>query len=278
MGNHATVCLVNRTPTQKVDLQSIKYLALGIGSIRGVALLGAYQRLLELGLPPIRGISGSSVGCIMGLGIILGLSIKEIYTFLEQFIQKGLEFKFKIEKSCNKLSFIDNEQLRTELVRLLQMKGLSGATNFKDLYEKSNIDYRVVAYNLQTEQTETFSYMTTPTDLIVTAVMASSSIPFVFKPERLNDICYIDGGVGKEIPFYEFPRAETLGLYLFDSYRSQKIAKEFFPSLTDDEKDHIISIDVSRVKTTHFQLTSAMKAWLLRQGRLAVDNYVGTME
>ena len=99
MGNaqHANLCLVNRRAAQPIDLSRVKYLTLGIGSIRGVALLGAYERLLALGLPTPQGTAGSSVGCIVGLGITLGLTVPEIQKFLDQFLQKSDEFKFKLE-------------------------------------------------------------------------------------------------------------------------------------------------------------------------------------
>ena len=76
--------------------------------------------------------------------------------------------------------------------------------------------------------------------------------------------------------FREFPLSETMGLYLFDAYRDRKNAKEMFSALTTAEQDRFISIDVSRVKTTHFNLTSAMQAYLIRQGQRAVDIYYPT--
>lgn len=275
MGNqHATACLVGRQPMNRLPIQDVRYLALGIGSIRGVALLSAYKRLVQKGLPRLQGIAGSSVGCILGLGIVLQMSTNELQQFLEHFIeQQGSHFTIKIERSCGKFSWINNEPLRVEIERLLRERNMSPTITFLELYQKTKVDYRVVAYNLETKTTETFNYQRTPTDSVIHAIMASSSIPYLFKPERLRDQCYIDGGFVNEIPLREFPLSQTLGLYLYDAYRDRTNADKLFSSLSSTEKDHFISMDVSRVKTTHFKLTTAMKAYLTKQGEDSIDIY-----
>ena len=275
MGNqHAKLCLIDRQPINRVPLADIKYLALGIGSIRGVALMSAYERLLQKGLPPLKGVAGSSVGCVMGLCIVMGLDASTMRRILQEFIeQQGRRFTISVSRSCNAYSWIDNEPLRFFLEQLLQTYQFSPAVTFQQLYDKTKIDYRVVAYNLKSKKTETFGYLTTPTEVVVPAIMASSSIPYIFKPEQIRDVCYIDGGYMNEIPFQEFPLSETMGLYLYDAYRDRKNAKQMFSRLTTQEQDRFISIDVSRVKTTHFHLTAGMHEYLLRQGQRAVDIY-----
>jgi NTE family protein len=258
-----------------MPITTVKYLALGIGSIRGVALLGAYEQLVQLGLQSLDGVAGASVGAIIGLCIVIGLTPKEMHSFLDLFISnEGKRMKFRLGRGCDKFSFFDSEPLRMELHRLLSIKHFTLGTTFQQLFDQTKKDYRVIAYSMKNKDSKTFSKDKTPDVSVVEAIMASSAIPYVFRPVQTdNQQCYMDGSVSVQIPFYEFPVESTLGLYLFDAYRSRKVAHQFFPALTPSAKDQIISIDVSRVKNTYFQLTHQMKAWLLQQGQSAVSLY-----
>ncbi len=272
MGNSQDrqLCLVGRKPVNIPDLKQIKYLALGIGSIRGIALIGAYEELKNMGLKDINGVSGSSIGSIIGLCIVLNMTISE----MKKCMNSKMKFNFKITKTCHKYCFLDKEPLRREIEKILTNKGFDKTTTFAELYTRTNKDFRVVVHNSLNNISEILFYKNTPNMKITTAIMASASMPFVFSPESYKESCYVDGGLSMEIPFYEFPINQTLGLYLYDRYRNRKISKLFFGYMTEEVKDHIISIDISRVNAMEFDPSESAKKWLYNQGTLAVINHM----
>ena len=149
------------------------------GGARGFSHLGVLQALNEAGIYPDC-ISGTSSGSIAGVLYADGYSPREILEILSK--NKRLDY----------LSFaIPNDGLleMNGMLKILQ-KNLR-AKNFKDL----KIPLFVAATNLNHGKIEYFS----KGDL-VEAVIASCSIPIVFKPHIINNIHYVDGGVMDNLP------------------------------------------------------------------------------
>jgi len=280
MGNtqYHKLCLVGRIPHTPLAVKDIKYLALGAGSIRGIALIGAYKALLDKGLQKPLGIAGSSVGAMIAVAIAVGLQpteMKEMITFPDY---RKVNTNYKWFISCGKLSYIDPTPLKQELDKMLIRHGVNPKITFKQFLKKTGVDIRIVAYNIKTNKSETFSAANTPDNEVIGATMASGSMPIVFPPSRQLTPdktigCYVDGAVKVEIPFHEFPANSTLGLYLFDKYRLRTIGTNFFTPLTNLQKDHIISIDVSRVGALQLSPTQPMVNWLYNQGLNGITNY-----
>jgi len=160
-------------------------LVLSGGGTRGFAHLGVIEALNDAGIYPDV-ISGTSVGALAGVLYADGHTPKEIH---------------KILKSGSRLDF-----MRPALPRegLLQISGVTKilknnlhATTFEEL----KIPLYVTATDLNNGKAVYFS----KGDLI-DPIIASASIPVLFQPVIINNICYVDGGVLDNMPLKPIER------------------------------------------------------------------------
>lgn len=149
------------------------------GGARGFAHLGVLQALNEAGFFPDV-ISGTSAGALAGVMYADGYKPKEI---------------LKIMDSGSRLSY-----MRPTVPRegLLQISGILRilqdnlrAKRFEDL----KIPLFVTATNLNSGKIEYFSK-----GELIDPVIASASIPVLFKPVIMNNQHYVDGGVLDNLP------------------------------------------------------------------------------
>jgi NTE family protein len=154
-------------------------LVLSGGGARGFAHLGVLQALNEAGIFPDI-ISGTSAGALAGVLYCDGNPPKEI---------------LKMMKTNSRLDY-----MRPVLPRdgILQISGiiklLNSHLNAKK-FEDLKIPLIVAATDLNNGKAVYFS----KGDLI-TAVIASASIPVLFKPVIINKVYYVDGGVVDNLP------------------------------------------------------------------------------
>ena len=154
-------------------------LVLSGGGARGFAHLGVLQALNEADIYPDI-ISGTSAGALAGVFYCDGHSPREI---------------LKIMKLHSKLDY-----MRPALPRdgLLQISGIVKIleSNLKaKKFEDLKIPLVVAATDLNNARPVYFSG-----GELITSVIASSSIPVLFKPVIINNIYYVDGGVIDNLP------------------------------------------------------------------------------
>ncbi|MFA5818372.1 MAG: patatin-like phospholipase family protein [Bacteroidales bacterium] len=154
-------------------------LVLSGGGARGFAHLGLIQALNDAGIYPDV-ISGTSAGALAGVLYADGHTPKEI---------------LKLMNSGSRLDFI-----RPALPRegLLQIGGvikiLKNCLRAK-IFEELKIPLYVTATDLNNGKAVYFS-----TGDLLDPVIASASIPVLFRPVMINNICYVDGGVLDNLP------------------------------------------------------------------------------
>jgi NTE family protein len=154
-------------------------LVLSGGGARGFAHLGVLKALNEAGIFPDV-VSGTSAGAIVGALYCDGFAPEDI---------------LKMMKTHSRLDY-----MRPVLPRdgLLQISGVSKlleqnlkAKKFEDL----KIPLFVTATDLNHGKAVCFSK-----GELITPVIASSSIPVLFRPVIINKIYYVDGGVVDNLP------------------------------------------------------------------------------
>jgi len=154
-------------------------LVLSGGGARGFAHLGVLQALNEADIFPDV-ISGTSAGALTGVLYCDGHTPKQI---------------LKMMKTDNRLNY-----MRPALPRegLLQITGIAKiltanlrAKNFEDL----KIPLFATATDLNNGKSVSFSK-----GELLNAIIASASIPILFKPVIINNIHYVDGGVLDDFP------------------------------------------------------------------------------
>jgi len=157
-------------------------LALGGGGARGIAHLGVWQRLVELGVE-IHCIAGSSIGAIAGAIIAAG-RVEEALKWCAESDWKKLPKLFLethfTSKALTKGTRV--EKLLAELVGAKSFDELS--TSFAAVATDLNTGERVVMHDGD----------------LLSAVRASMSIPGVFRPVERDGRVLIDGQLVDPIP------------------------------------------------------------------------------
>lgn len=154
-------------------------LVLSGGGARGFAHLGVIKALNENGIYPDV-ISGTSAGAIAGAFYCDGYQPEEILSF---FIEKGL-YKY--------LEFIIPKKGLIKITGLLKL--IDEHLNSK-YFENLKTPLYVAATDINYAKPVYFS-----SGELLPAVIASSAIPVIFQPFKINDITYVDGGLTDNLP------------------------------------------------------------------------------
>lgn len=154
-------------------------LALSGGGARGIAHIGVIQALEDQGIFPTA-LAGASAGSVVGAMYAAGLAPSEILDFVKD----------------SKFWRIFRIGLPTDGVARLgylreRLSGMLRADNFSAL--KKPLFVSVTNLNLGTSEIHSEGPLL---DIIV----ASCSIPLIFKPVELNGQVYVDGGVLNNLP------------------------------------------------------------------------------
>jgi NTE family protein len=156
-------------------------LVLSGGGARGFAHLGVMQALNEAGIFPDI-ISGTSAGALAGVLYADGKSPKEIH---------------QIMHSGSRLDFMRPVMPREGLLQIGGVIKILKDTLKAKTFEDLQIPLFVAATDLNNGKAVYFS----KGDLL-NPVIASASIPVLFRPVIINNICYVDGGVLDNLPLH----------------------------------------------------------------------------
>jgi NTE family protein len=189
-------------------------LVLSGGGARGIAHIGVLKALNELNIHPTI-ISGTSAGSIIGVLYAMGLSSKEMIDFVGY---SSLWKFFRFEWSAGGLSNLN--YLRERLIQI----GIP--SNFEDLQKK----LYVTTTNLTKGKTEIFHE-----GPLLETILASCSIPLVFKPVIINGDRYADGGILNNLP------ASAI-----ISKAQRILGVNVIPLSADEDKDYQSSVQVAQ--------------------------------
>jgi NTE family protein len=154
-------------------------LVLSGGGARGFAHLGLLQALNEAGIFPDI-LSGTSAGALAGVLYCDGHSPKEI---------------LKIMKRHSRLDYMRPVLPRDGILQISGISKLLEANLSVKKFEDLKIPLVVCATDLNHGRAVYFS----KGDLLI-SIIASSSIPVLFKPVIINKVYYVDGGVLDNLP------------------------------------------------------------------------------
>lgn len=187
-------------------------LALSGGGAKGFAHIGVLKVLEEEGIP-IHVVSGTSMGAIVGSLYAIGYTPEEIeqialtsdweilfndnYRINPKNIASSISTKdtywFTFPFNNNKINLptglIDGQNISMMLYRLML------PYHNVDDFTKLPIPFAAVATDLATGEGHSFTQGYLPN-----VVRASAAIPTIFKPVKVGDSIYIDGGIARNIP------------------------------------------------------------------------------
>lgn len=154
-------------------------LVLSGGAARGFAHLGVFKALRERGIRP-QIVSGVSAGAIAGAFYCDGFEPEEV---LEIFNNTKI-FRF-VKMEFNRQGLLNISGLRKLLKNNLRTKNIE--------------DLKIPLIITATEIREGTASFFTQGDL-VNIIVASSSIPVIFKPAVIDGHTYVDGGINNNFP------------------------------------------------------------------------------
>jgi NTE family protein len=179
-------------------------LALGGGGTRGSAHVGVIQVLTEAGIP-IDCIAGTSMGSIVGGLYASGVPIDK----LEEIVRKNKAMKAFVGLPLPIKFAVAPVKFVPRVLGIKRFDGLEKSTRFKRFITKLlpedrrniedlHIPYCAVALNLVNGS----PYAFTKGDL-AQAMQASSAVPILKHPVRMDDALFVDGGVISNLPVKE---------------------------------------------------------------------------
>ncbi len=157
-------------------------LALGGGGARGIAHLGVWQRLRELGVP-IHCVAGTSIGAIVGAIIAAGRVDAALAWCAEPDWKKLPKLVFGNRLSSKAL--MQGRRVEELLAKLI------GAREFSNL----SMPFAAVATDLNSGEAVTMREGD-----VLSAVRASMSIPGVFRPVERQGRVLVDGQLVEPVP------------------------------------------------------------------------------
>ncbi len=160
-------------------------LALGSGGSRGIAHIGFLQALEEAEIRPDF-ISGCSMGSVVGAAYAAGVTPQDMRR-----AACSLRFFDLFDVTRKPGGVLDTRKIRKLLERYV------GDKEFHEL----KIPFSCVAVDMIRQEVVEFS-----SGQVLDAVVASSSIPSVFKPTEMDGMRLIDGGVLRRVPVEEVKR------------------------------------------------------------------------
>lgn len=165
-----------------MEQEQTKYklgIALSGGGAKGFAHLGVMQALNDRGLYP-EVISGTSSGAFAGVFYADGHVPSQVISFFDK-----KNFREFAEFTIPQGGFFKSAGLESFLKKNLRSK------KFEDL----KIPLHTLATDIEFGKSKVFS-----TGALVPAVIASCSVPIIFKPVKINEHYYVDGGLFKNFP------------------------------------------------------------------------------
>ena len=165
-------------------------LCIGGAGIDGVMFVGALEYLHSNSLLDLKRFYGCSIGSLIGILYITGISPKKILSMLMEIDTKELiQYDFSNIKTNN--SILNNTLLNT----LTSYIENHDTITIGEFVEKYNVDINIYSASLSTYEYINFNKKDYPEIKLKDAVIASMSVPFIFPPMKIGEKYYIDGCV-----------------------------------------------------------------------------------
>jgi NTE family protein len=197
-------------------MTKIKYLSFEGGGVKGLAFVGILKYFEEKGISQsdLIAVSGSSIGSIMALCVVLKLTSIEIKSLFDKYnFYNFLSFTKILSSIPNlfyKYGFLSTNELDKIINDIFNLKNIPTDISFTDLYNLTNINLIVTISNLNTNKTIFCSHNDTPSKDVKSTIITSASFPIIFTPTVIKDetsnqyTYYTDGGLFANIPFNYF--------------------------------------------------------------------------
>lgn len=151
----------------------------------------------------VHSIVGTSIGalfaCVFALGIPAGTIEQDIKTFFKT--PENVFFPASTIVRVYQELGLDDAHITTRLLEkyFIELWGTTDVS-FMDFAKKTGKDLVICASCIETSTATYFSVNTTPEVCVLTAIQASMTVPMVFRPVKIGEYHYVDGGITDNHP------------------------------------------------------------------------------
>ena len=201
-----------------------KHLVLSGGSWKGLYMAGAINYFIDkkyLALNEIETIYATSVGTLIATLIALKIEWESVIKYfvnvpIKQLNNVNLDMCVQMFNDCGILdktffikllgSFFKSKYLDIESITL------------NEFYKYSNIELNFFALEFDTMKTINFNHNNNPDTKLLDALYCSCTFPYLFKPSKINNKIYLDGGLNVHYPsiycLEKHENEEIFGIYI----------------------------------------------------------------
>lgn len=178
----------------------MKNLVLSGGGIKGIAQIGALKALEEKNmLEHINNYCGTSIGSFIVLMLCIGYKYNDIWTLFKLDLNKFYNVN-NIFNFFEDYSLLDTKPVQKLLKLIINEKYNKNDITFKELYDITKKTLNIYAINITKGIETNFNYINTPNISVLEACIASSSVPFIFPPRKIEDNLYVDALIVNNYP------------------------------------------------------------------------------
>ena len=214
--------------------------ALGAGGSRGVAHIGFLKAMEEAGIRPDF-ITGCSMGSVIGAVYASGMSIED----MEKAVFK-LRLLDLIAPTGKRGGLFETRKIRKLLERYV------GNPDFSQL----KIPFHCIAVDMLSQKVIEFSE-----GKVLDGVVASSSIPAIFKPTERDGMRLVDGGILERVP-YRYAKNMGADVVVAVDVLGWRVCREKMPSTLGVLLEMIDIMDNERTKRQKERDEEQYDIWL----------------
>jgi len=184
---------------------TIKHLVLSGGGPIMITMLSAIEELENnnfLHINEIESIYGTSAGAIIAVMIALKYDWETLNDYI---IKRPWQDVFPVKPQdiielYQKKGLFDIKTVEKCFKPLFDAKDIPIDINLEDFYKLTNIELHMFSFEMNEYKLHDISYKTYPKTSVLKAIHMSSSIPIFLTPVCIDDMCFMDGGVGCNYP------------------------------------------------------------------------------
>lgn len=201
------------------DVEDVEYIALSGGGTRGYAYFGVFQALKDMGvIERVKAWSGSSIGSVFALVGCLGIDFLKVKELIDnsppgKIIPPNIvrHILFHIVQTFQNLGMCDHSAMSEAIESILKIGGFSKDCTFLELYEKTGKILVVTTTSISDNRAIYHNPFNSPKDKVIDMILASCSIPYIFRPFVTESRVLIDGGLYDNSPIRAFDYLSEYG-------------------------------------------------------------------
>ena len=277
--NPSRISNISQNPSRISNIYPIKELCISGASQRGLSYLGAIKCLEDeqiLKRDLLEKIVAVSIGSFVSACYLAKYDMTEL---LEIIIDTDISLFKDIQ--FTDISILKGHSYKNWVMDVLSKK-LPRTETMSSFYKRTSVDFIIGTVCLE-DGLVFISHNNFPDMLLIDALMASMSIPFVFQPYIIDGKTYVDGGLISNLPMQELgPNAigiKSKRKRHGQIYNTMSYIIKLFETVTDHIKkidpyksNNIFDINVSDPNVVNFDIDIDDKITLYKEGFEYVKN------